>query len=142
MTRQPASLETLNVTPLGNLAHSFGWILLATALSEVDLTVAIIPQDIQSSSQRRVDFGYNPGIIIGSTDANGRAYFGYGQTSYDNGDPEISLTGDTDTDYIIEGSKDLKNGSPFTTTTIWAAPISDLQPEGVPHRFFRVRAGN
>ena len=41
---------------------------------------ANITSSIERSIQRRVDFGYNPGIVIGIVDETGRDFYAYGQT--------------------------------------------------------------
>ncbi|HIG26493.1 MAG TPA: serine hydrolase [Verrucomicrobiales bacterium] len=58
------------------------------------------------------------------------------------GIPELGLTGETDTEYIIEVSNDLEEWSFFKTTTIWDPPITDLEQKGVRHRFFQARSNN
>ena len=42
---------------------------------------ATITSSIERTIQRRVDFGYNPGIVIGIVDENGRDFYGYGETT-------------------------------------------------------------
>ncbi|MBT5706750.1 beta-lactamase family protein [Verrucomicrobia bacterium] len=45
------------------------------------LDAASVPEAIKTSIQRRVDYAYNPGIVIGIVDPNGRAFYSYGSTS-------------------------------------------------------------
>jgi CubicO group peptidase (beta-lactamase class C family) len=45
----------------------------------------VIPAEVQASIRSRVDFAYNPGIVVGMVNADGRAFFSYGQTAYDSG---------------------------------------------------------
>ncbi len=47
--------------------------------------VPVITPAVQASIRARVDYAYNPGIVVGMVNADGRAYFGYGQTAYDSG---------------------------------------------------------
>jgi len=45
----------------------------------------VITPAVQASIRARVDYAYNPGIVAGMVNADGRAYFSYGQTAYDSG---------------------------------------------------------
>ena len=45
----------------------------------------VITPAVQASIRARVDYAYNPGIVVGMVNADGRAYFSYGQTAYDSG---------------------------------------------------------
>ncbi len=45
------------------------------------LNAANISSTVKTSIQRRVDYGYNPGIIIGVVDQSGRDFYAYGETS-------------------------------------------------------------
>jgi serine-type D-Ala-D-Ala carboxypeptidase/endopeptidase len=47
----------------------------------VQFEAATVPQSIKTSIQRRVDYAYNPGIVIGIVDRNGRDFYSYGTTS-------------------------------------------------------------
>lgn len=49
--------------------------------------VPVITPAVQASIRARVDYAYNPGIVVGMVNADGRAYFSYGQTAYDSGVP-------------------------------------------------------
>lgn len=49
--------------------------------------VPVIPPAVQASIRARVDYAYNPGIVVGMVNADGRAHFSYGQTAYDSGVP-------------------------------------------------------
>lgn len=49
--------------------------------------VPVITPAVQASIRARVDYAYNPGIVVGMVNADGRAYFRYGQTAYDSGVP-------------------------------------------------------
>ena len=45
----------------------------------------VIAPAVQASIRARVDYAYNPGIVVGMVNADGRAFFSYGQTAYDSG---------------------------------------------------------
>jgi len=45
----------------------------------------VIAPAVQASIRARVDYAYNPGIVVGMVNSDGRAYFSYGQTAYDSG---------------------------------------------------------
>ena len=47
--------------------------------------VPVITPAVQASIRARVDYAYNPGIVVGMVNADGRAFFSYGQTAYDSG---------------------------------------------------------
>lgn len=47
--------------------------------------VPVITPVVQASIRTRVDYAYNPGIVVGMVNADGRAFFSYGQTAYDSG---------------------------------------------------------
>lgn len=59
-----------------------GTLLVSIAISILssELYAASIPSTVQSSIRRRVDYGYNPGIVIGVVDRSGRAFYSYGET--------------------------------------------------------------
>jgi len=50
----------------------------------------------------------------------------------------LSLSGDTDRDYVIEASTDLFDWSALSTNTIWDGPIMDPESAAMSHRFYRV----
>ncbi|MDA1277034.1 MAG: serine hydrolase [Verrucomicrobia bacterium] len=45
----------------------------------------VIPPSVQAAIRTRVDYGYNPGIIVGVVTESGRAYYSYGMISYESG---------------------------------------------------------
>lgn len=45
----------------------------------------VITPAVQASIRARVDYAYNPGIVVGMVNADGRTFFSYGQTAYDSG---------------------------------------------------------
>lgn len=55
-----------------------------------------------------------------------------------NGLTELSLSGDTDRDYVIQASADLTDWVDLSTNTIWDGPIVDPESVVFPHRFYRV----
>lgn len=77
--------------PVGGLI----WVLISL-LGASDLFAAQISDAIKSSIQRRVDYGYNPGIVIGLINASGRDFYGYGSL-----DLESQQTPDEHTFYEI-----------------------------------------
>jgi CubicO group peptidase (beta-lactamase class C family) len=50
----------------------------------------------------------------------------------------LSLSGDTDRDYVIQASTDLVDWTDLATNTIWDCPILDPESATLPHRFYRV----
>jgi CubicO group peptidase (beta-lactamase class C family) len=55
-----------------------------------------------------------------------------------NGLAQLSLSGDTDRDYVIQASTDLSGWVAFSTNTIWDGPIMDPESAAMSHRFYRV----
>jgi len=55
-----------------------------------------------------------------------------------NGLAQLSLSGDTDRDYVIQASINLSDWVAFSTNTIWDNPIVDPEPAAMSHRFYRV----
>jgi serine-type D-Ala-D-Ala carboxypeptidase/endopeptidase len=50
---------------------------------------------------------------------------------------QISFTGDTGVNYVLEAGADLTHWLPIATNTIWAAPVMDVQTDSC--RFYRLR---
>lgn len=61
------------------------WFLLAFALVPVKAFGAapVISSEVRAAIRTRVDYGYNPGIIVGIVKDGRRAYFSYGRTSFE-----------------------------------------------------------
>ena len=57
----------------------------AAAAGNANGAKPVISSEVQEDIRARVDYGYNPGIIVGVVNENGRAYFSYGQTSLETG---------------------------------------------------------
>lgn len=58
---------------------------LAISPARVFCAAPVISSSVRAAIRTRVDYGYNPGIIVGIVNEDGRAYFSYGQTSFENG---------------------------------------------------------
>ena len=52
---------------------------------------------------------------------------------------QLSLSGDTDRDYVIQASTDLTRWVGISTNSIWDGPIVDPESAVAHHRFYRVR---
>ena len=59
--------------------------LLGPLLDSKPIIAATIAKELKTSIQRRVDYNYNPGIVIGLVDRNGRDFYSYGTTSIESG---------------------------------------------------------
>lgn len=46
---------------------------------EVHAAPPVIPETVKSRIRQRVDYGYNPSVIVGMVNADGRTYFSYGR---------------------------------------------------------------
>lgn len=57
--------------------------------------------------------------------------------AHTNTETQITFTGDTGFDYILDATTDLTDWQPISTNTIWTQPIVDLEP--VVGRFYRLR---
>ncbi len=55
-----------------------------------------------------------------------------------NGTTQLSLSGDTDRDYVIQASTDLIGWSDISTNTIWDSPIMDPESAALSRRLYRV----
>jgi len=51
---------------------------------------------------------------------------------------QLSLSGDTDRDYVLQASTDLSHWVDLSTNTIWDGPIVDAESGNFSHRFYRV----
>jgi len=56
-----------------------------------------------------------------------------------NGTPQLSLSGDTDRDYVIQVATDFTQWMDLSTNTIWDGPIMDAESAVFSRRFYRVR---
>jgi hypothetical protein len=53
---------------------------------------------------------------------------------------QLTLFGNTDTDYVIESSDNLTQWTAIATNTIWDGPITEAFQPGTPHRFYQAHA--
>lgn len=60
-----------------------GFILGALAFARAEPPV--VPEDVRTAVQQRVDYGYCPGLVVGLMSTNGSSYFGFGSTDLDKG---------------------------------------------------------
>lgn len=67
-------------------------ILLGLAAFEALAAPPAIPSGVQARARDRVDYGYNPGIVIGMVNADGRTVFAYGSHSWDDPTPAGETT--------------------------------------------------
>jgi serine-type D-Ala-D-Ala carboxypeptidase/endopeptidase len=100
------------------------------------LQAASISETVKRRIQQRVDYGYNPGVIIGIVDASGRDYYSYGRidleqdespnehTVYEIGSVTKVFTTSLLAEMVARGEVTLSD------------PVADLLPEGtaVPER--------
>lgn len=57
------------------------------AVTPLEAAPPSIPATVKSSIMNRVDYGYNPAIVLGIVNKDGRAYFGYGVANRQNAIP-------------------------------------------------------
>jgi hypothetical protein len=55
------------------------------------------------------------------------------------GKTQLTFSGDSGVNYVVEASGDLNNWSPISTNTIWDLPIIDQPAEPLAQRFYRLR---
>ena len=53
------------------------------------------------------------------------------------GNTRITLSGDTDRDYVIQSSTDLTRWYALSTNSIWDGPIADRESPAPSRRFYR-----
>jgi CubicO group peptidase (beta-lactamase class C family) len=52
---------------------------------------------------------------------------------------DLQITGDTDREYLLEASSNLREWSIISTNTIWDTPITDREAGALDRRFYRLR---
>jgi CubicO group peptidase (beta-lactamase class C family) len=80
-SRQTQANRMSRKTSFRLIKHLTASVLALSFFGAAQLDAASIPQTIKTSIQRRVDYAYNTGIVIGIVDRNGRAFYSYGSTS-------------------------------------------------------------
>jgi len=130
-------------------------LLTATYSGDHGATFTLYPQN--SLRFRLLDVAFN-GTAVFQTNAAGHATaMAWTQTGYQDsfakqtlpirlelqlaGDTvQLTLSGNTDTDYLIETSDNLTGWVAIATNTIWDGPITEAFQPGAPQRFYQARA--
>ena len=84
--KSPPSLQAqvkrmLRNTSFRPIKHLTAVVLSLSFIGGAHLNAGTVSQTIKTSIQRRVDYAYNTGIVIGIVDRNGRDFYSYGKTS-------------------------------------------------------------